>query len=163
MVSLSLLLRDEWYLIVAATGAVVEALLGFPKELNFWRLLVPAWPEERAMIFLQCAPLIHHAGHRSFWGHRPVRLAVAPRMPRSLAWSTVLGVMALRSTGAEGRDVHPFTGLRRGRRDLSPGASGGVGAGRVLESTGSRVRAHDAAVRPALGLGWQLDAERRCS
>ena len=45
------------------------------------------------MIFFQCAPLIHHAGHISFWGYRPVRLAVAPHMPRSLAWSAVLGVM----------------------------------------------------------------------
>ena len=115
------------------------------------------------MIFFQCAPLIHHAGHISFWGHRPVRLAVAPRMPRSLAWSAVLGVMARRSAEAEGRGVHPFAGLRGGWRDLSPGAGGGVGAGRALESTRSRVRAHDATMRPALGLGWQLDAERRCS
>ena len=115
------------------------------------------------MIFFQCAPLIHHAGHISFWGHRPVRLAVAPCMPCSLAWSTVLGVMARRSAEAEGRGVHPFAGLRRGRRDLSPGAGEGVGAERALVSTGSCVRAHDAAIRPALGLGWQLDAERRCS
>ena len=115
------------------------------------------------MIFFQCAPLIHHAGHISFRGYRPMRLAVAPCMPRSLAWSIVLGVMARRSAEAEGRGVHPFAGLRGGRRDLSPGAGGGVGAGRVLESTGSRVHAHDAAMRPALGLGWQLDAERRCS
>ena len=46
MVSISLLLRDEWYPIIAATGAVVEALLGFLKELNFWLLLTAAWPEE---------------------------------------------------------------------------------------------------------------------
>ena len=46
MVSISLLLRDEWYPIVAADGAVVKVLLGFVKELISWRLLAPAWPEE---------------------------------------------------------------------------------------------------------------------
>ena len=46
MVSISLLLRNEWYPIVAAAGAVVEALLGFLEELSFWRLLALAWPEE---------------------------------------------------------------------------------------------------------------------
>ena len=86
------------------------------------------------MIFFQCAPLIHHAGHISFRGHRPVRLALAPRMPRSLAWSVVLGVMARWSAEAEGRGVHPFAGQRWGRRDLSPGADGGVGAEQALES-----------------------------
>ena len=114
------------------------------------------------MIFLQCAPLIHHAGHISFWGRRPGRPAVAPRMPCRLAWSVVLGVMARRSAEAEGRGVHLFAGLRGGWHDLSPGAGGGVGARRVLESDASCVRVHDAAIRPALGLGWQLDAERRC-
>ena len=64
------------------------------------------------MIFFQCAPLIHHAGHISFRGHRPVRLAVAPHMPCSLAWSAVLGVMARRSAEAEGHGVHPLTSLR---------------------------------------------------
>ena len=115
------------------------------------------------MIFFQRAPLIHHAGHISFWGHRLVRLAAAPCMPCSLAWSAVLGVMARRSAEVEGRGVNPFARLRGGWHDLSPGAGGGVGAGRALESTGSCVRAHDATMRPALGLGWQLDAERRCS
>ena len=115
------------------------------------------------MIFFQRAPLIHHAGHISFWVHRLVGLAVAPRMPRSLAWSAVLGVMARRSAEAEGHDEHPFAVLRRGRRDLSPGAGGGVDAEWALESARNCVRAHAAAIRPALGLGWQLDAERRCS
>ena len=86
------------------------------------------------MIFFQCAPLIHHAGHISFWVHRLVGLAVAPRMPCSLAWSIILGVMAWRSAEAEGRGVHPFAGRRWGRRDLSPGADGGVGAEQALES-----------------------------
>ena len=115
------------------------------------------------MIFFQCAPLTYHAGHISFRGHRLVGLAVVPHMPRSLAWSAVLGVMARRSAEAEGRGMPPFAGLRGGRRDLSPGAGGGVGAGRALESTGSCVRAHNATIRPAWGLVWQLDAERMCS
>ena len=115
------------------------------------------------MIFFQCAPLIHHAGHISFWGHRPMRLAVASCMPCSLAWSAVLGVMARWSAEAEGRGVDPFAGLGGGWRDLSPGAGGGVGAGQALESAGSCARAHDATMRLTLGLGWQLDAERRCS
>ena len=86
------------------------------------------------MIFFQRAPLIHHAGHVSFWGQRPVRLTVAPYMPCSLAWSAVLGVMAQRSTEAAGHGGHPFVGLRRGWRDLSPGAGGGVDAEWALVS-----------------------------
>ena len=109
------------------------------------------------MIFFQCAPLIHHAGHISFWGHRPVRLAVASRMPCSLAWSAVLGVMAGRSAEAEGRGVHLLAGLRGHWRDLSPGAGGSVGARRALEFAGRCAREHDATMRPALGLEWQLD------
>ena len=114
------------------------------------------------MIFFQCAPLIHHAGLISFWGHHPVRLAIAPRMPRSLAWSAVLGVMARRSVEAEGHGGHPFAALRRGQRDLSLGVDGGVDAEWALESAESCVRAHDTAIQPTFGLRWQLDAERRC-
>ena len=46
MVSISLLLRDEWYPIIAAAGVAVEALLWFLKELSSWHLLAQAWPEE---------------------------------------------------------------------------------------------------------------------
>ena len=85
MVIISLLLRNEWYPIVAAAGAVVEALLGFLKELSFWCLLAPAWPKERAMVFFQCALSIHHVGHISFWHRNSTVLAVVPHMPRSPA------------------------------------------------------------------------------
>ena len=86
------------------------------------------------MIFFQRAPLIHHAGHISFWVHRLVGLAVAPHMPCSPAWSVVLGVMARWSAEAGGHDVHHFAGRRWGRRDLSRSADGGVGAEQALES-----------------------------
>ena len=69
------------------------------------------------MIFLQCAPLIHHAGHISFRGRRPMRLAVAPRMPRSLAWGVALYVMTRWSAKDKGRDAHPFARLGKGRHD----------------------------------------------
>ena len=118
MVSVNMLLRDEWYPIVAAVGAIVDALFGFLKELGFRRLLVLARPGERAMTFFQLAPLIHHAGYVGLRGDHLVDLAVAPRMPRSLAWSAILGVMARRSAEAEGHGVHPFAGLRGGWHDL---------------------------------------------
>ena len=88
MVSVSLLLRDEWYPIVAAVGAIVDALLGFLKGLGFRRLLVPAGPEERVVTFFQLAPMIHHAGYIGPRGNHLVDLAVAPRRPRipSPAW-----------------------------------------------------------------------------
>ena len=94
MVSVSLLLMDEWYPIVAAVSAVVDALLGFLKELGFRRLLVPAGPEERAVTFFQLAPLIHHAGYIGLRGDHLVGLAVAPNKPHSLTWSVALEVMA---------------------------------------------------------------------
>ena len=132
MVSVSLLLRDEWYPIVAAVGAIVDALLGFLKELGFRRLLVPSGPEERAVTFFQLAPLIHHAGYIGLRGDHLVDLAVAPRMPRSLAWGVALYVMTRWSAEAKGRGAHPFAGLGKGRRDQPPGAGGGVGAGPAL-------------------------------
>ena len=79
------------------------------------------------MVFFQCALLIHHVGHISFWGNRPVGLAVVPHTPCSSAWSVVLGVVAWWAAEAEGRGVHSFAGRRLGRRDLSPGADGWVG------------------------------------
>ena len=85
MVSISLLLRNQWYPIVAATSAVVEALVGFLKELSFWRFLPPAWPEERAVVFFQCALLIHLVGHIGFWGRRPEGLAIVLQTPGSPA------------------------------------------------------------------------------
>ena len=66
------------------------------------------------MIFFQCAPLIHHAGHISFWGHRLMRLAVAPSMPCSLAWNVVWGVMARRSAEAERPRRAPLRWPERG-------------------------------------------------
>ena len=132
MVSVSLLLRDEWYPIVAAVDAIVGALLGFLKELGFWRLLVPAGPEERAVTFFQLAPLIHHAEYTGLQGDHLVDRVVAPRRPRSLAWGVALYVMMRWSAEAKGRGTHPFTGLGKGRRDQPPDASGGVGAGPTL-------------------------------
>ena len=132
MVSVSLILRDEWYPIVAAVSAIVDALLGFLKELGFRRLLVPAGPEERTVTFFQLAPLIHHAGYIGLRGDHLVDLAVAPRMPCSLAWGVALYVMTRWSAEARGRGAHPFVGLGKGQRDLPPGAGGGVGAGPAL-------------------------------
>ena len=115
------------------------------------------------MVFFHCTLSIHHVGHISFWGYCPAVLAVVPHMPHSPAWSVVSRVAAWWSAEAEDHGVHSFTGRRWGRRDLSPGAGGGLDAERALESAGSCVRVQDAAIRPAWGLGWQLDTERRCS
>ena len=115
------------------------------------------------MIFFQCAPLTHHAGHISFWGHRPMGLTKVPYAPRRPARSAVLRVVAWWPTEAEGRSVHSFAGRRWGMCDLSPGAGGRVGVEQVLESARSCVGTYGAAIQPALDLGWQLDAERRCS
>ena len=86
--------------------------MGFLKELNFWCLLAPAWPEERAMVFFQCALSIHNVGHIGFWGHRPMGLAIVPYAPRSPARSAVLRVVAWWPAEAEGRGVHSLTGRR---------------------------------------------------
>ena len=107
------------------------------------------------MIFFQCAPLIHHAGHISFWGHRLVGLAVAPRMPRNPSWRVILGVMARWSAKAGGHGVHyalavpPVGRGSQGRRLV--GGNVRVRASRVAVIVdGERAEAAACACRPGV-------------
>src|SRR3954464_13657090 len=101
-------------------GGAVPGLL---EELNFWRLVPPAWAEERALFALVRVPLVHHAGHIFFWRHHPKSRAIVLRVPCSSAWRAHRGVVARLSAGAVGHvESFFFVDRERGQRRRWSGA-----------------------------------------
>ena len=85
MVSVYLPLKSWRCPMIVASSVASGFVLGLLEGLSFWRLIPPAWAEERALFALVRVSLVHHEGHVFFWRRHPKGHAIVLRVLRSSA------------------------------------------------------------------------------